>query len=93
MSEDDVEKFEVAVHCGMCTMDPVLTKWCCQEFLRSIARYAEDCEVPVALAELKRVLDVQTQASLQPAHDAGVDSRVVWLVLRELRRMVLEDTG
>lgn len=95
MHEDDVAAFELAVHCGMCTMNPVLTKWCCEEFLRATSRYSEvgTNDVPVAMEELKRVLDVPTQASLQPAHDAGVDSRAVWLVLRELRRMVLEDTA
>ena len=88
-------EFEYAIYSEICTMDSTLTRWCCEEHLRSTSRFPElgGVKVPVAMKEMVRVLDIQTQASLQPAHDVGVDSRAVWLVLRELRRMVIEDAA
>ena len=43
---------------------------------------------PVGLKEMVRALDVETQKQCFPAHDAGADARAVWLVLRELHRLI-----
>jgi DNA polymerase III epsilon subunit-like protein len=87
---DDIDFFTCAVQNGFCTFNPTLTRWCCEEYLRSISRFSEDDGLlaPVGLKELVRVLDVETQMSIGQFHDAGVDSRATWLVLRELRRLV-----
>jgi hypothetical protein len=91
LNDDDIAEFRCAVHGGFCTMNPILTKWCCEEFMRSISKYGfveTNIEVPVRLSEVLRVLDEEAQASCLPAHDAGLDSRAVWLVIRELHRLV-----
>jgi len=83
--------FDAVIRDGFCTFDPTLTRWCCEEFLRATFRYAEkdvNMMAPVGLKEMVRVLDVQTQKQCLPAHDAGADARAVWLVLRELHRLV-----
>jgi hypothetical protein len=91
LNVDDIAEFRCALHCGFCTFDPTLTKWCCEEFLRSISQYGiveAKTEVPVRLSEVLRVLDEEAQASCVPAHNAGRDARAVWLIVRELRRLV-----
>ena len=91
LGEQDLADFDAAVRGGFCTIDPTLTRWCCEEFLRATFRYAKDSVntmAPVGLKEMVRVLDVQTQELCLPAHDAGADARAVWLVLRELHRLV-----
>ena len=81
----------MAVEGGLCTMNPYLTKWCCDEHLRTTKFYGNyDTQQmsPVSLGNLVRILDPTEQTSCGPAHDAGADSRMVWLVLRELHRLV-----
>ena len=75
----------------LCTMNNYLTKWCCGEHLRTTdfyGNYKTQAMHPVSLGNLVRILDPAEQASCGPAHDAGSDSRMVWLVLRELHRLV-----
>ena len=75
-------------------MDPHLTKWCCEDYLRSTDLYFDQKDTlmhPVGLSNLMRVLHPDLQEKCKPAHDAGVDSRAVWLVLKELHRVVQED--
>ena len=81
----------IAVKYGLCTMNPYLTKWCCDEHLRTTDFYGNNktqAMNPASFGNLIRILDPAEQASCGPAHDAGSDSRMVWLVLRELHRLV-----
>ena len=90
MDEQDLVIFESAIYNGFCTMNPTLTRWCCEEYLRNTSKYGYlevDKDVPVPLRELVRVLDVDTQKLCLPAHDAEADARAVWLILRELHRL------
>ena len=91
MTDEDISMFDIAIYNGFCTFDPGLTGWCCREYLCTISKYQEmpDVDKPVSLKELVRVLDPDLQLSCHPAHDAGADSLAVWLVLRELRKLVL----
>ena len=75
-------------------MDPYLTKWCCAEFLGATDIYCDITKAllpPVGLSNLVRVLSPDLQERCKPAHDAGADSRAVWLVLKELHRIVRDD--
>ena len=90
MDGDDVTIFESAIYSGFCTMNPTLTRWCCEEYLRNTSKYGYlevNKDVPVPLKEMVRVLDVDTQKLCLPAHDAEADARAVWLILRELHRL------
>ena len=83
-----------AIQGGMCTMDPYLTKWCCEDHLRATDLYGDERDTlmhPVGLGNLVRVLDPDLQETCKPAHDAGADSRAAWLVLKELHRIVRGD--
>ena len=83
-----------AIQGGMCTMDPYLTKWCCEDHLRATDLYGDEKDTlmhPVGLGNLVRVLEPDLQETCKPAHDAGAESSAAWLVLRELHRIVLGD--
>ena len=93
---DAMANFFYAIQNGMCTMDPYLTKWCCEEHLRANALYGDGKDTllhPVSLGNLTRVLPPEIQETCGPAHDAGADSRATWLVLKELHRMVQNEVG
>ena len=84
-----------AIQGGMCTMDPYLTKWCCEDHLRATDLYGDEKDTlmhPVALGNLVRVLEPDLQETCKPAHDAGADARAACLVLKELHRIVQEDS-
>ena len=92
MGEDDLCNWAHAVEGGMCTMDPYLTGWCCAEYLADRAMSAPNNMPyrlnPVGLDALLMVLGVDRQVECHPAHNAGPDSRGVWIALGHLHRIV-----
>ena len=93
---DAMSNFFHAIRGGMCTMDPHLTKWCCEEHLLANALHGDGKDTllhPVSLGNLTRVLPPEIQETCGPAHDAGADSRAAWLALKELQRIVRNDLG
>ena len=88
---DVQSSWAMAVKYCLCTMNRYLSKWCCDEHLRTTdfyGNYKTQAMNPVSLGNLVRILDPAEQASCGPAHGTGSDSRMVWLVLRELHRLV-----
>ena len=82
----------MAARGGFCTMNPHLTHWCCEEYIRErVSFLSPDLLITVPLAQLVRVLSPLEQEMCEPAHDAGSDSCAVWLALRELHRILLND--
>ena len=83
--------FAIAVKYGLCTMNHYFAKWRYDEHLRTTEFYG-NCKThamsPVSLGNFVRIHDPAEQASCGPAHDAGSDSCIVLLVLRELHRLV-----
>ena len=75
----------MAARGGFCTMNPHLTHWCCEEYIRErVSFLSPDLLITVPLAQLVRVLSPLEQEMCEPAHDAGSDSCAVWLALRQL---------
>ena len=73
-------------------MNPHLTHWCCEEYIcERFPNLAPDVMIPVPLEQFVRVTSPLEQEMCEPAHDAGSDSRAVWLALRELHRRLLND--
>ena len=82
----------MAVRNGFCTMNPHLTHWCCKEYIcERHPNLPPDVIIPVPLEQFVRVTSPVEQEMCEPAHDAGCDSRAVWLGLRELHRRLRDD--
>ena len=83
------------VSCGLCTMNPHITKWCCEHYRRSIDTYGNNSVNPLSPCSLEavaRTLLQPCQELQDKAHDAGSDSRLGWLIVAEYRRRV-RDSG
>ena len=78
---------------GLCTMNPHITKWCCEVYRRSIDSYGNNSVNPMCPCSLPAVawtLLAPCQELRNKAHDAGNDSRLGWLVTAEYHRRMQE---
>ncbi len=76
---------------GLCTMNPVLTAWCCESYRRTVDRYGDgekNRDMPCALGAVAWTLVPPCQELRAKDHDAGNDSCVGWLVVSRLHRHV-----
>ena len=84
---DQLEVWSQAASDGFCTMNPDITGWACAEL---IERTRHDTSMgftrAISLADMVRALLPGQVALLKLHHEAGTDSRITWLVLRELFR-------
>jgi hypothetical protein len=90
MAADTRSNWAMAARSGFCTMNPHVTHWCCEEYIcERFLHRAPDLVYAISLQQLVRVTSPLEQEMCEPAHDAGADSCAVWLVLRELHRVIL----
>ena len=91
---DSHEHWRSAVYDGFCTMNPSITEWCCKKYRQGRDTYGQGnidphmaCSLPaVAWTLLEPCEELQAQI-----HDAGNDSRLGWLIVREYHRRMLQN--
>ena len=84
---DELEVWSQAATDGFCTMHPDITGWACAELIERTRHHTSMGHIMViSLADMVRALLPGQVALLKQHHDAGTDSRMTWLVLRELFR-------
>ena len=80
------ERWGDLVTCGLCTMNPLMTGWCCKRFCEGINSYGNGTLnrlTPCALPAVAWTLLAPHDDLLQAYHNAGTDSRLCWWIVRE----------
>jgi len=83
------------VHHGLCTMNPSLTKWCCEFCRRAIDTHGDNRlnpEMPCSLPAVAWTLVPPCQELRAKTHDACIDSRVGWLIAKQLHSIIRNPT-
>ena len=86
---DERERWADLVADGLCTMNPHITKWCCEHYRRGIDTYGNNTVNPLSPCPLQAVAWTLLQPCKElqdKAHDAGNDSRLGWLIAAEYHR-------
>ena len=85
--DDELEAWSKAATDGFCTMNPDITSWACAKLVEHTRHHTSmGHRRAISLKDMVRALLPGQVALLKQHHEAGADSRMTWLVLRELFR-------
>ena len=88
--------WHTAVRNGLCTMNHILTSWCCDVYRRSIDQFGngdKNRDTPCPLGAVAWTLVPPCEDLRAKQHDAGNDSRVGFLVTKQLHVLIHNVNG
>ena len=91
--DDELEVWSKAATDGLCTMNPDITSWACAELVEQTHQHTSMSNVrAISLKDLVRTLLPAQLVLVNQHHEPGADSRMTWLVLREMFRHATQAT-
>ena len=91
MEEHKRVTWQQYVSAGLCTMNPILTKWCCEFYRNGLENNGDqrlNGEMPCKLQAVAWTLVPRCDELFDKTHDAGNDSRLCWLITKNLHRII-----
>ena len=91
---DKLEMWEHSVQQGICTMNPIVSRWSCELYFEVAATQSNfGRALPVGICNMMLALLPNDCGSILEHHDAGADARMVWKLLGELQRRLKQHRG
>ena len=84
---DKLELWEQSVQQGLCTMNPIVSRWSCELYFDIAAAQSQHGRsFPVGICNMMLALLPNDCDLILTHHDAGADARMVWKLVGELQR-------